>query len=298
MFSTCVLNVVIFLLFNLGRTAGTNNCYFYLQGFLLGYLLLDLYNYLTSLVPVRLLQRRLCLISILVNACLRWTLARSKFEVCGKQAFRSLCIPFPVVLGVGCFACVAVGYHGRGLVCRLALACDEHIHVLKHCIHRLFIGHGHQLKLSLMLLLEEGKHHSGGLAFFLCCCQLLGCEGCILEPLMFCGGLRVLSLPKPFFRKVILEILPGLLRGGFVLPCNHLVLGEHLALPHSRACRHCHLLDAWRDAAVSKGGLKLVEAGEVGCDACCWIPLLPISLGLVLELLGGGHLDCHLLMKV
>jgi hypothetical protein len=85
---------------------------------------------------------------------------------------------------------------------------------------------------------------------------------------------------------------------GFVLPYNHLVLGEHLAFPHSCACHHCHFLDACCDAAVSKGGSKHVEAGEVGRDACCRIPLLPISLSLVLKLLGGGHLDCHLLLEV
>ncbi len=55
-----------------------------------------------------------------------------------------------------------------------------------------------------------------------------------------------------YFRDLILEILPGLLCGIFVLPCNHLVLGEHLALPHPCACHHCHFLDACCDAAVSK----------------------------------------------
>jgi hypothetical protein len=41
-----------------------------------------------------------------------------------------------------------------------------------------------------------------------------------------------------------------------------------------------------------------VEAGEVGRDACRRVPLLPISLGLVHKLLGGGPLDCRLLTKV
>jgi hypothetical protein len=93
-------------------------------------------------------------------------------------------------------------------------------------------------------------------------------------------------------------ILTGLLRGGFVLPCNHLVLGEFLALPHSRAHCHHYLLDACCNAVFSKEGLKLVEAGEVGRDACCRIPLFPISLSLVLQLLEGGHLDCHLLSEL
>jgi hypothetical protein len=78
----------------LGRTAGTNNCYFCLQGFLLSYLLLGLYNYSTSPVPVRPLHCQLCLISILGNACLHWTLAHSKFVVCKKQAFCCSCILF------------------------------------------------------------------------------------------------------------------------------------------------------------------------------------------------------------
>ncbi len=101
-----------------------------------------------------------------------------------------------------------------------------------------------------------------------------------------------------FYHEVILETLPGLLRGGFVLPCNHLVLGEHFSPPHSCACRHCHLLDACCNAAVSKGDSKLVKADELDRDACRRNPLFPISLSLVLKLLGGGHLDCHLLTKV
>ncbi len=76
----------------LGRTMGTNNCYFCLQGFLLSYLLLGLYNYSMSPVPVRPGHCRSCMISILGNACLHWTLAHSKFAVCEKQAFRSLSI--------------------------------------------------------------------------------------------------------------------------------------------------------------------------------------------------------------
>jgi hypothetical protein len=71
----------------LGMTAGTNNCYFHLQRFLLSYLLLGLYNYLTSPVPVRPAHCQSCTISILGNACLDWTLARSKFLACKKQAF-------------------------------------------------------------------------------------------------------------------------------------------------------------------------------------------------------------------
>jgi hypothetical protein len=73
----------------------------------------------------------------------------------------------------------------------------------------------------------------------------------------------------------------------FVLPCNYLVLGEHLALPHSCAHHQPSLLDACCNAVISEGGLKLVKANEVGHDACCRIPLLPISLSLVLKLLGG-----------
>ncbi len=73
----------------LGRTAGTNNCYFCLQGVLLSYFLLVLYNYLMSPVPVRPAHCQSCTISILANACLRWTLACSKFTACEKQAFCS-----------------------------------------------------------------------------------------------------------------------------------------------------------------------------------------------------------------
>jgi hypothetical protein len=124
--------------------------------------------------------------------------------------------------------CVAVGDCGSGLIHCLSLACNERIHALHHCINCRFIGCRHHLKLGFMLILEESKHHCSDLAFFLCCCRLLGCEGCILKPKMFCGGLQVLSLLWPFFHEVILEILPGLLRGGFVLSCDHLVLGEHL----------------------------------------------------------------------
>jgi hypothetical protein len=94
--------------------------------------------------------------------------------------------------------------------------------------------------------------------------------------------------------------MPGLLRRGLVLPQNHLVLSEHFALPHSCACRHRHFLDACPNALVGKRGLKLVKAIEVGLNAGCWIPLLPVPLSLALKLLGRGcgHLDGHLVFKV
>jgi hypothetical protein len=57
----------------LGRTAGTNNCLYRLQGFLLNYLLLCLCNYSTSPVPVRLAQWRSWTIYILGIACLHWS---------------------------------------------------------------------------------------------------------------------------------------------------------------------------------------------------------------------------------
>jgi hypothetical protein len=57
----------------LGRTAGTNNCLSCLQGFLLNYLPLCLYNYLMSPVPVRWAHWQSWTISILDNACLRWS---------------------------------------------------------------------------------------------------------------------------------------------------------------------------------------------------------------------------------
>ncbi len=178
----------------LGRTVGTNNCYFCLQGFLLSYLLLGLYNYLMSPVPVRPSHCQLCLISILGNPCLHWTLAHSKFAVCKKWAFCSLCILS--FCGSWCWmldlCCCWVLWQGP---CpHLALACDECIHALQHCFHCLFIGCHHHLEMSLMLILEEGKHHCGGLAFFLCCCQLLWCKGRILETRLFCGGLQILSV--------------------------------------------------------------------------------------------------------
>ncbi len=115
---------------------------------------------------------------------------------------------------------------------------------------------------------------------------------------MFCGGLQVLSTLKPFFHEVILEILPALLHCGLVLLCNHLVIDEHRALTHSCPCHHCHFLDACCNATVGKRGLKRVKASEVSRNACCWVPLLPVPLGLVLKLLGGGQLDCRLLSKV
>jgi hypothetical protein len=78
----------------LDRTAGTNICYSCSQGFLLNYLLLDLYNYLTPPVPVRLAHWRFWTISILANACLCWSQARSSLQTCDKHAFRSLCTSF------------------------------------------------------------------------------------------------------------------------------------------------------------------------------------------------------------
>jgi hypothetical protein len=86
-----------------------------------------------------------------------------------------------------------------------------------------------------------------------------------------------------------------LLRCGLVLPRNHLVLGEHLALPHSPTCHHCHFLNACQDAVVGKRGSNLFKASEVGRNAGCWILVFPVPLGLVRELLGGGHLDGPLL---
>jgi len=77
---------------------------------------------------------------------------------------------------------------------------------------------------------------------------------------------------QPLLCEVVLESLPSLLGRGFVLPSNHLILGEHLTFPHPRASRHHHFVDIRRDAAICEGGAKLVKAGEVGRDACCWDP--------------------------
>ncbi len=44
------------------------------------------------------------------------------------------------VCGAGCIACVAVGEWGSNLVHHLAMACNERIHTLKHCVYCQFVG--------------------------------------------------------------------------------------------------------------------------------------------------------------
>jgi hypothetical protein len=99
-----------------------------------------------------------------------------KYMFSAMRAFPSIAL-----CAAGAVVSVAVGGRGIFLFCCLAVTHDECIHVLEHCVHHLFIGCRHQLKLRLMLLLEKGEHHCHGFAFFLCCCKLLRGKDSILE---------------------------------------------------------------------------------------------------------------------
>jgi hypothetical protein len=194
-------------------------------------------------------------------------------------------------------ACIAIGDCGSYLVRRFAMACD----VMRSNIASIACLLAAAINLSCALLccswrkaiiiVVVSPSSSAAASSWAARAASLNRE-CFTVACQYC------LCSSHFFHEVILEFLAGLLRSGLVLPCNHLVLSEHLPLPHSCASRHCHFLDACHNAAVGKGGSKLIEAGEIGRDVCCHVPLLPVPLSLVLKLLGDGHLDCHLLTKV
>jgi len=108
---------------------------------------------------------------------------------------------------------------------------------------------------------------------------------------LFGRRLQILAAFQPLLCELVLERLPRLLGSGFVLPRDHLVLGEHLAFSHPRSGRHRHFVDACRYAAVGEGGWKLVKGSEVGRDTRGGVPLLPVPFSLVFKLLRRRHLD-------
>ena len=101
-----------------------------------------------------------------------------------------------------------------------------------------------------------------------------------------------------FFGEVGLQQCPGLCRWGFVLPGEHLLLGEHLAVPHLGSRHHRLLVVACRDSTVAQRDLKTVEQGEVGRDARSRVPRCVVAGDLLLVLLRHCHLDGRFLAEV
>ncbi len=102
---------------------------------------------------------------------------------------------------------------------------------------------------------------------------------------------RILFSLKPFLSEVGLECGPGLCRWGFVLLEEHLVLCEHLAMPHLGPGGHRLLGFARRNPAVGQQDLEAVKRGEIGSDARCGVPWRVVSVGFVFVFLRRGHLD-------